>query len=164
MTIPGPDSHLVEPAHLPTPFTADEIRQGCPDGRTLVVRVEPAGQAPQTRTVTFVDGDAEGAMQVRAPLGPDGTPGAESGRGRSTWKELQAHASFPAERSTVERAWLEHPLGRLDCLRYTVRDGDAVDTYWFDRARPGMPVLLESRRGSEVVVRVTVLSDEVDPG
>ncbi|WP_299444880.1 hypothetical protein [uncultured Phycicoccus sp.] len=164
MTIRGADAHLVEPGHLPTPFTAEEIRRGCPDGRTIVLRVEPAGQPPQTRTVTFVGGDARGTTQVRAPLGADGRPGPETGRDRSTWRSLQAHASFPRERSTVQRARLDHPLGDLDCFRYTVSDGDAVDTYWFDRTRPGMPVLLESRRGSEVVLRVTVVSDEVHPG
>lgn len=161
MTIHGADPHRLDPSHLPTPFTADEIRRGCPDGRTLVIRVEPARQPAQTRTVTFVEGDAEGAVQVRAPLGADGSPGEETGRDRSTWRELQAHASFPAERSTVERARLDHPLGSLDCLRYTVRDGDAVDTYWFDRARPGMPVLLESRRGNAVILAVTVIEDHV---
>ncbi|MGG5258975.1 hypothetical protein [Phycicoccus avicenniae] len=157
------DPHLLEPDHLPTPFTADEIRYATPEGRTQVVLVEPAGQEPVCRAVRWTQVGPEGAVQVRTPLDADGEPAGEGGSEEVTWRELQAHASFPAVRSSVERVRLEHALGDLDCLRYTVGDGDAVDHYWFDLARPGMPVLLQSARGPERVLTMTVLSDEVRP-
>lgn len=157
------DPHVLEPGHLPTPFTADEIRDASPEGRTLVVRTEPSGAPASTRSIRYTAPDDEGATQVRATIGDDGGSG-EPTRERVTWRELQAHASYPADRTTRERVRLEHPLGALDCLRYTMTDGDAVDAVWFDLSRPGMPVLLESRRGPDLVLRLTVVSDEVDAG
>lgn len=158
---PGP--YLLDPRHLPTPFSAAEIRAASPDGRTQVVRVEPAGGPAATREIVYAEGDEQGAVQVRTPLGPDGEPAGEPTREAVTWLDLQAHASFEAARSVRERVRLEHPLGELDCLRYTVTDGDAVDHYWFDLSRPGMPVLVESRRGPALVLTMTVLSDGLGP-
>ncbi|NHA67145.1 hypothetical protein [Phycicoccus flavus] len=158
------DPHRLEAGHLPTPFSADEIRAATPQGRTQVVRTEPLGGAASTRRVRYVEPDAEGVIQVRTSIGEDGEDQDAPVRERVTWRDLQSHASYPADRTSLERARLEHPLGDLDCVRYTMGDGDAVDTVWFDLARPGLPVLLESRRGSDLVLRVTLLSDEVDPG
>lgn len=159
----APDPHVLDPQHLPTPFSAEEIREASPDGRTQVVRVQPVGTTASTREIRYDEGGPEGAVQVRTPLGEDGEPSGEPVREAVSWADLQAHASFEAGRTVRERVRLEHPLGDLDCLRYTVRDGDAVDHYWFDLSRPGMPVLVESRRGSEVVLAMTVVSDEVLP-
>ncbi len=159
----APDPHVLDPQHLPTPFSADEIRDGSPDGRTQVVLVEPTGAPAATREIRYVEGGAEGAVQVRTPLGHDGGPAGDPVREAVSWVDLQAHASFEARRTVRERVRLEHPLGDLDCLRYTVSDGDAVDHYWFDLSRPGMPVLVESRRGSDVVLAMTVVTDEVRP-
>jgi hypothetical protein len=157
------DPHLLDPEHLPTPFSADEIRAGTPAGRTLVVRVDVAGRASSLRATRFDDPDGEGATMSRTPLDEDGEPSDEPARERVTWRRLQEHASFPADHAVRDRAPLHHPLGELECLRYTVTDEDAVDTYWFDVSRPGMPVLVDSQRGGTPVVTMTVLTDEVRP-
>lgn len=157
------DPRLLEPGHLPTPFSAQQIREATPDGRRVVVRVEPAGQPAAVRATVFTDPDADGVTLVRTTLDADHAPVGEDHRERTTWLELQGHASFPADRSVLERVRLELGGEELTCLRYTVGDGDAVDQYWFAVERPGMPVLLESRRGPELVVRVTVVEDEVGP-
>ncbi len=34
------DPHILHPDHAPTPFTADEIRTGCPAGRTVTMAVD----------------------------------------------------------------------------------------------------------------------------
>lgn len=158
-----PDPHVLDPAALPTPFTADEIRDGTPAGRTLVVRVDVSGRPSSLRSTRFEDPDDEGATMVRTPLGTDGEPSEDPTAERVTWRRLQEHALFPAAGAVRERAALTHPLGDLECLRYTVTDEDAVDVYWFDLARPGMPVLVDSRRGGTPVVTMTVLTDEVRP-
>jgi hypothetical protein len=157
------DPHVLDPDHLPTPFSAAQIREGTAPGRTLVVRVDVAGQPSSTRTTRFHDLDDEGATMTRTPLGDDGEPIAEPTSERVTWRRLQEHALYPKDRSVVDRARLDHPLGELDCLRYTVTDGDAVDAYWFDLARPGMPVLVDSRRAGAPVVTMTVLADDIRP-
>ncbi len=158
-----PDPHVLDPASLPTPFSADEIRAGTRPGRTLVVRVDVAGRPSSLRSTRFDALDADGATMTRTPIGEDGEPVDEPAAERVTWRRLQEHALFPADRTVRTRAVLAHPLGDLDCLRYEVTDGDAVDVYWFDLARPGMPVLVDYRRGGTPVVTMTVLADEVRP-
>jgi hypothetical protein len=48
------DPHILGPGLLPTPFTADEIRAGCPDGRFIRLLVEVDVQEPFIRTNRFV--------------------------------------------------------------------------------------------------------------
>ena len=50
------DPHQLRPDHLPTPFSADEIRVGCP-GRTVRSLVTPAGRYACLR-YTNRDGDS----------------------------------------------------------------------------------------------------------
>jgi hypothetical protein len=131
---------------LPTPFTADEIRSGCPDGRTVRTRDE-SGAVSVSR---FLDGDGDGATLESWVEDSDGTVVADPVRSRVTWRELQQHAAFPAAATTVREETISTPLGELACLRYDV--GDL--TFWFDRSRPGMPV----RHGSAGSLR-TIVSD-----
>lgn len=157
----SPDPHVLADGHLPTPFTADEIRAATPRGRTLTVHHETGGpDATVTSTrITYAQVSADGAVQTRTTEpgeGADAPPRLEV-----TWLQLQQHASFPAATTQRERVSLDHVLGRLHCWRYTATDGDAVDTFWFDVARPGMPVLVQSHRGGELVATMTVVADEV---
>ncbi len=118
---------------LPTPFSADEIRAGCPDGRTVRMRDE-AGVVSVSR---FLDGDADGTTVESWTESADGaTVAAPPSRSRVSWRELQQHASFPAGGTRVSRETIRTHLGEHECLRYDV--GDA--TFWFDVRRPGMPV------------------------
>ncbi|MBM6403565.1 hypothetical protein JQN72_04815 [Phycicoccus sp. CSK15P-2] len=156
------DPRVLEPGHLPTPFTADEIRAACPDGRTLVIRTAPAGFPTSLRSVVFAEGDAEGTVMVRTPRRPDGEPDDEPVRERMSWQELQSHGSYPADQTQVQEAPLKHPLGELECLVYTIDDGGGtVDRFWFDRSRPGLPIHIESFRGQHCVLEVTVVVDDM---
>jgi hypothetical protein len=153
------DPHVLEPGQAPTPFTADEIRRGCPAGRTIRLRVEAPGETPFHRVSRFVEADDTGAMLERTRLSLDGDPLGESDVGRVTWRELQAHASFPAERTTIESDRIETAIGELDCLRYTVRDGATEDVFWFAKDLPGMPIQYLTREAGEVVTTVTVVDN-----
>jgi hypothetical protein len=158
------DPHVLGPDLLPTPFTADEIREGCPAGRLIRIRVESEGEAPSERFSRFVDCDDGGATMQRGLVGADGQPVGEARGGRTSWHELQAHAAFPRSRATQDTDVIETPLGRLECLRYTVLDGADTDTFWFDTGRPGMPVRVTTRRDGRVVESSTMIADErVDP-
>ena len=145
--------------HAPTPFTADEIRAGCPPGRTVQLLIEPAGGEPQLRMHRFAESDAEGAWYETQDLTMDGTPLGELGRQWVTWAELQSHASFPAEGTEIGEEVLETELGRHACLRYTVRNGEEVRTFWFDRALPGMPIRYATEVGGRVTVTVTMVAN-----
>ena len=153
------DPHVLAPGRAPTPFTADEIRAGCPAGRTIRLLVDVAGQPPYHRVSRFVDCDAVGATLERSRLSLDGSPLAEPEADRVTWRELQAHASFPVGDTTIEPARIQTAIGELDCLRYTVREGDTEDVFWFATDLPGMPVQSLTRSQSEVVTTVSVVDN-----
>jgi hypothetical protein len=152
------DPHVLGPGLAPTPFTAAEIRDGCRPGRTITTHVEGGG-GTSVRTTTYLSADAEGGEFESRVLGPDGAVD-ETEVGRATWAELQAHAAFPADRTTIEEQGIELATGPADCLLYTVSDGDVVRRFWFDTARPGMPVRVEIQEGGAVTSVRTVVADE----
>ncbi|GAA4139908.1 hypothetical protein [Leifsonia shinshuensis] len=143
------DPHVLAPGLAPTPFTAAEIRRGCPAGRVSVVR-HPEGLT----AIRFAEDDEEGAWIEDTPLDESGKPAGPVERERSTWLELQEHAAFPADATTIDRVKLEGPLGTRSCLRYTVRRGDAMLVFWFAVDLPGMPIRLE--RTEDGITRVAL--------
>jgi len=73
---------------------------------------------------------------------PDGPPGQTATPdlvGGETWRDLQAHASFPADDTTIESERIETAIGELDCLRYAVRDGATEEVFWSPRTCPACP-------------------------
>jgi hypothetical protein len=153
------DPHQIRPDHLPTPFTADEIRVGCPPGRTVRSLVIRAGSEPYVRVTRFVSGDADGAEQESWTETPDGARLTEPERGRSTWLEFQEHASMPAAVTDIAEEEIDIPAGRFACLKYTRRDGESVSTFWFARSAPGMPLKFESRAGGELLFASTAIEN-----
>lgn len=155
------DPHILGPGLLPTPFTADEIRSGCPDGRLIRLRIEADGQLVAFRTNRFSAGDAEGATLESQRFAPDGTGIGPREADRVTWRQLQAHASFPADSTTRIGETIETPLGTKECLRYTRVNGDEVSTFWFATSAPGMPIRFESEKGGRVTSRVTMIENSM---
>jgi len=156
---PAPDPHQLSPDDWPTPFTADEIRDGCPPGRTLRLRIERAGEDPVVRVSRYVETDANGAVQESWMEDPDGRRLSDPERERSTWLELQEHASFPRASTERTEEELEIPAGRFACMRYTRTDPDAVWRFWFARALPGQPVRYEREAAGEIVFSVTLIEN-----
>ncbi|WP_139415834.1 hypothetical protein [Agromyces laixinhei] len=156
------DPHLLGPGLLPTPFTADEIRDASGSGKTIRILVEEPGGETFERVNRFSDCDDEGATLERWRVAVDGEVDGEVASGRVTWRELQGHAAFAAERTTLTEETLELPIGSVECLRYDTRDEtpDApIETFWFARAFPGMPVRYESPTPAGIVC-TTVLAVE----
>lgn len=159
---PTTDDHHLDDDHLPTPFTAAEIRDATPPGHAIdLMRYsaldEAEGRDPVTRLrTTFEDVDADGATVHTVRVDEAGTPVAEVARGWSTWRELQAHGSFPSAVTTRARELIRSPLGQLECLRYTVQRGDDDDVYWFAQEFPGMPVRYGTERAGRFVTITTV--------
>lgn len=150
--------------HAPTPFTAAEIREGCPRGRTMRLRVEPEGGEPYEREIRFAEVDADGAVQAVRRLDAEGGALGDPVTHRSSWLDLQAHASYPAAVTSIQPAALDLAFGTYDCLRYTVRDDDGEERYWFARALPGMPVRYESRRDGAVVACTEMVDNRLEAG
>ena len=155
------DPHVLAPGQAPTPFTADEIRARCAVGKTIRVLVEADGEAPVQRVTRYVECDDSGATIERSALAPDGSILGDPDVDRVTWLDLQSHASFPADDTTIEPERIETPLGELDCLRYTVQAGASEKVFWFAKDYPGMPIRFLTRSGGKVVMTVSVLESTV---
>jgi hypothetical protein len=159
MSLP-PDANRARPEHHPTPFSASDIRAGCPIGRTIQLKSETLGGELTFRQIRFVEVDADGAVQEFQSTDREGRPIGEPTRHRSSWNDLQHHASQPASATVVDEVDLELPFGNEACWRYTVSTDDETVTFWFAKGRPGMPVQVEKRVGGELVSRSVVIADE----
>lgn len=144
-----PDPHLLGPGLLPTPFTAAEIRDATGTGKLIRLLLEGQDGPMGEHVNRFRDTDEEGATLDRwAAEDPNAVVS-----NRVTWAELQGHAAFDADTTSVSTVSLSSPLGELTCRRYDTDDG----VFWFSIAHPGMPVQYESDG-----LRTTVLSIEPD--
>lgn len=140
------DPRIIGPGLLPTPFTADEIREATGIGKTIRMRVDAPDGTATYRVNRFREADAEGATLDRwAEDAPD-----DVRSNRVTWRELQGHAAFDAATTSVSTEPLSIPLGEVNCLRYDTEDA----TFWFSLAHPGMPVQYESAGVRTTVVNV----------
>jgi hypothetical protein len=142
MALP-PESHRLRPDHLPTPFSAAQIRDGCRLGRTIHLREEVPGEEVTYRRVVFTEVTAEASVQELQATDADGHPVGEATQGTSTWLDLQRHASQPADTTSVAEVSLTLPFGEHDCWLYTARRGEAEVRFWFAKDLPGMPVQIE---------------------
>ncbi len=157
---PSADPHVLAAGTAPTPFTAAEIRSGCPEGRTITLLVEPATGPSWLRVNRFVDTDEDGAILQRWRLGPDGQREGAIDSTRLTWLQLQGHASYLADAVTIAPDTVDLPMGTFEALRYTVDDEDGVATFWFAWAFPGMPVRYESPADGAGVDRTTMVGND----
>lgn len=156
-----PDPHVLEAGHAPTPFTAGEIRDATAVGKTIRRRVESVDEAPFFIVSRYLECDETGALMERSRVSLDGAPLGEPDVDRVTWLDLQAHASFDASATTIEPDRIPTPIGELDCLRYTVRDGTTEHVFWFATDFPGMPIRTVTRTDGQVVNSVAVVENTI---
>ncbi|EAP97646.1 hypothetical protein JNB_19288 [Janibacter sp. HTCC2649] len=152
--------HILGPDTAPTPFSTSEIREGCPSGRTVVVRVED-GDGVRHRLSRFAAADDVGALHERADCEADGTVIGEVAGSHVAWLDLQKHASFPASATVIDNETVSLPVGLEECVRYVVTDAEDVTTFWFSRTRPGMPVKVTFTRGGQVLSTTVMVSDRI---
>jgi len=146
------EAPAAEPATAPTPFTAAQIRDGCPTGRWSVYRyTTPEGVT--RRRMTFVQTDANVAWFDVVALDEDDEPIGEIEGGDATWEELRQHAAYPVPATTISDATLETPAGTFETRLYTVVDEEAGTTTraWFAPSLPGPPVRHRVERDGELV-------------
>jgi hypothetical protein len=158
MSLP-PDANRMQPDHLPTPFSAADIRAGCPAGRTIRLQSEEGGNVT-FRRIRFVKVDADTAIQEFQATDAEGRSIGEPTLRRSGWLDLQSHASQPASATIIDEVDLALPLGTEACWRYMVGTRDEGVTLWFAKSRAGMPVQVEERVGGELVSRSVMIGDD----
>lgn len=128
-------------SHLPTPFTADEIRAEWIEGLELVMRRStPDGESLERWRV--ISADEDGVDIEFSPIDALGRPVGEPRLQRSGWEDLRDHARFPADRASRTRVVETTPLGELEGWLYTVKEPEegVVSNYFFAESLPGAPV------------------------
>jgi hypothetical protein len=129
---------------LPTPFTAEEIRDEWIEGFQIVIqRRSPSEERLERWTV--VRADEDGAVIEYADIDAYGNVSGEPTIQRSSWQELRDHASFAADHASRERVVRQTPLGEFEGWLYIVGDNESGTTtrFFFASELPGAPVAME---------------------
>ena len=133
--------------YLPTPYTAEEIRDAWVEGFEVLTRTRTGEKETFSKT-RVVSSTEEGFLMFEVATDETGSPlpGAEMPRYRGTWEELRDHARFSTDRATRERATWETPLGRLEGWLYSVEGEEGVTEFFFADGMPGPPVIYRQQR------------------
>lgn len=150
--------------HEPTPFSADQIAAACGPESKRVLRFEQPGRDTYYRLWTFSDHTAAGVTWHDAECDENGVENGTKQSNEVTWKELQSHASWPAENVTTSTGTLKTPAGTYECMHYVVkregRAGAGEDKVWFAWDLPGPPVRIERYVRGTPMVTVTLVKVE----
>lgn len=142
------------------PYTAEQIRAACREGRTITFVTESPGKPPQQRKMRFLAVDDERATisdEAMDDVGKTiGSPETEV----ATWEQLRRHASFPKESTTIADAVAEVPAGSFPCKRYTVVEGTKKRTMCFANELPGPPVEMTIEEDGKLVLSMELLKNE----
>jgi hypothetical protein len=141
---------------LPTPFTAEQIRDEWVVGFNLTMLRKKHGRDVYQRW-SVVDADADSLKIEYVTVDADGEPIAVPVVQGATWVGLRDHAAFPAATATREEVTRETPLGTLDGWVYTVREKPpgTVTEYFFAKQYPGAPVHTLTTREGEFVMEMS---------
>lgn len=139
---------------LPTPYTADQIREASREPVDTVSRTTtPAGTSYTLDRISVVD--EERASFRRQPLDESREPAGEPTAAEASWEELRRHALFPESRATRERQARDTALGPQEGWLYVVQGEDgAVSEFFFADRFPGPPLVYSRSRAGELVFRV----------
>ncbi len=130
-----------ETEHLPTPYTAEQIRDSFQPGLHLVTRfTTPQGTVKRLTTVS--DWSEEGVALEDVALDSEGHPTGDVSLVQATWEELRQHAQFAATEATRRRAKQRTALGELEGWLYVHHSKEGVtSTFFFPDEYPGSPVV-----------------------
>ncbi|HWL44040.1 MAG TPA: hypothetical protein VNQ73_13950 [Ilumatobacter sp.] len=146
--------------YLPTPFTAEQIRDAS-RGRRVRTITEAPDTEPVEQVTEFAEWETDGATMRSCVLDTDGQPVGEPTESRASWEDLRRHALFPAADTLVAEEVIAHPLGELATLRYTLDAGDRQHVFWFATAFPGMPVRYQTFVDGQLLSATTVVESLV---
>jgi len=147
-------------AFAPLPYTVDELRKGCTEGRTITLIEEVPDKPPVKKRIRFMVVDDERATVVSDVLDEKDAPVGDPKTETATWNELRHHAAYPKDATTVSDATAETPAGTFPCKRYVVTDGDTKTTACFATELPGPPVEMSVEKGGKLVMSLTMLKSD----
>jgi hypothetical protein len=164
---PSAEERRMTPNDMPTPFSADQIRKGCPPESRRVYRMEPKGRPLDYILYTFKEPTSEGCLAEQTPCDAQGKVKGEMRKHFVRWDDLQRLTSFPADATTADEADLKTPAGTFRCMHYVVvrkgKKGAGVDKYWFAWNLPGPWVRLEQYVNGERKFTMTLVKVEGVP-
>ena len=131
---------------LPTPYTADQIRDACVQG--LQIHWDNRDGANTVRQVWTVVEHGEEQVSFAYAIEGEETVTRQFG-----WEELRQHASFPAASTTKEDVTLETAMGPVEAWHYTVA-GEPRKDFWFAKEWAGPPALMTVTHEGTVVARM----------
>ena len=159
-----PEANRMKKDHAPTPFTADEIRLGCPNGRVTKYKIEIPGKPVHFEVTTFVNGTKETAGFEMTMLDTNGNPMGQKRTATAKWNELQAHASFPAADTTITNTQYTTPAGAFDCWLYTVKSEKEgkpiISKFYFAKSLPGPPVYFTQESDGTAIFIMTLMENK----
>lgn len=132
---------LATEEYLPTPFSAEEIRDVWVEGFEVTTRTRSAEGEVYSRT-RVIAWSEDGFGMVEIQVDEQGRPQERNvSQYTGTWDELRSHALFPVSIASRERAERETPLGHLEGWLYRVRGGEGTTEFFFADDFPGPPVV-----------------------
>lgn len=141
------------------PYTAEQIRDATPAGRTYRFAMRQGDQEAQV-TVRFTKVTPDQATIERTVVDASGKT-LEQASEESTWQQIVGHAAYPADATEITDATVEVPAGTFDAMLYTVsgeQDGKPViSRVYFAKSLPGAPVKTEITVGDQVVFSMILI-------
>ena len=127
--------------YLPTPYTAEQIRDAWQVGFEVTTRTQSADGLVFSRT-KVLEWSEEGFRMSDRAVSEAGVPTDEEVSYYSgSWAELRDHARFPVAKSSRERVQRDAPLGNLEGWLYRVQGEDSESEFFFADGLPGPPVV-----------------------
>ncbi len=146
------------PAMLPTPYSAEQIREAWQPGFSVEMRTTHAGVETRSR-LTVVSATPEAGVIRSESFAANGEASEPPRESTAQWSELRDHALFEAAKATRERAECRSRLGALSGWRYVVPQASGGTlTMCFADATPGPPVEFETVRDGKVSSRTEHMS------
>ncbi len=139
-------------AMLPTPYTADEIKEAFQPGLAVAFDLTDT-----TRQDWLVDSATADTVTIAF------TTAQKTESCASTFEELRAHAEFPAENTTRERGSWTTALGPLEGWAYVVAGEGTTKTFWFADGHAGPPVRMTVQAGDTEVFRMEMVKRGMQP-
>lgn len=137
------DENRLHPEHAPTPFSADEIRRACSNGRVIRHSIQ-SGNSQFHQETSFGRATGDNCEITVRNYDLTGKMLGKANKSRAAWIELQRHASFPAENTVIQEWKGETAVGWRSGWKYVVKASKQgqihVSTFIFARDLPGPPV------------------------
>lgn len=162
----APDPRRLKPDHAPTPYTAAQIRAGCPAGRASTYLVEAPDRADFKQIFRFVRCDEKGADLEVTRATTDGKAIGEPSVSYGTWKQYQSHGSYPEKATKISEAKVKLPAGEFDCWLYTVTkttgEKTTVTRVWFAKKLAGPPVKMTVSVAKKPVYTMSLVAHRIE--